>query len=76
MMSVYPISVDPFNITQSSIGLGQIMFGDLPTARRGGGTRDGRSKRVGAVTGLHDERERIMILIIIVVDAFPACKFC
>lgn len=72
MMSVDSIGVNPLNIAQSSIGPGQIIFGELPTARRGSVTRDGRSERVGAFTGLHDERERIVVLVIIIVDAFPA----
>lgn len=72
MMSVNPIGVYSLSIAQSSVGPGQILLGELPTARRSGSTRDCRSKRVRAFTGLHDEGERIVVLVIIIVDAFPA----
>lgn len=68
-MTIRPIRLDA---RQRRIGPSQVLFRQLATSRRRSSARDRRSERVRPVARLHDEREWVVVLVIVVVDTAPA----
>jgi hypothetical protein len=65
-----PIAVR--DVAQSRIRLLQILLAQLSSAGRSRCTRYRRAQRVRPVSWLHDEGERVVVVLFLVVDAFPA----
>lgn len=66
--------VDVGVVGQGFVGSQEILFGPPSASTRGHGSRDGRTERIGSVTGLlHDQGERVRGLFLLILGAVPSC---
>jgi hypothetical protein len=69
------VPIDVGVVGQRLIGGHQVLFRQSSSSARGHGPRDGRTERVGSVTGLlHDQGEGVRGLLILVLGSVPGCQ--
>lgn len=67
--------IDVSVVGQRLVGGHQILFRQSSSSARGHGSRNGRTERVGSVTGLlHDQGEGVRGLLILVLSSMPGCR--